>query len=48
MGPTMLAVASVAKAAVAFGIEPSGLRRFAAPVTPIRVASVEKNSAQMK
>ena len=44
----MLAVASVAKAAVAEGIEPSGRLRPAAPVTPISVPSVEKNSAQTK
>jgi len=44
----MLDVASVAKAAVAFGIEPSGLRKLAAPVTPISVPSVEKNSAHTK
>ena len=44
----MLDVASVANAAVAFGIEPSAWRRFAAPVTPMSVPSVEKNSAQMK
>jgi hypothetical protein len=41
-------VASVANAAVAFGIEPSGWRRLAAPVTPISVPRVEKNSAQTK
>jgi hypothetical protein len=44
----MLAVASVAKAAVAFGIDPSGRRRLAAPVAPISVPSVEKNSAHTK
>jgi hypothetical protein len=33
------------KAAVAFGIDPSGFRRWAAPVTPIRVPSVEKSPA---
>ena len=44
----MLEIASVAKAAVALGIDPSGCRRLAAPVTPISVPSVEKNSAQTK
>ena len=47
-GPTMLDKASVAKAPVAFGIEPSGRRRLAAPVTPIKVPSVLKNSPQKK